>query len=272
MKIVVKADGRVEPFDREKLARSLIRAGASRSLAESVAARVEAEVPDGASTEEVLSAALRILEKVDPALAALYDLKRAVMRLGPTGFPFERYFAKILEAVGYRTRLNVVVRGRCVDQEVDVTAERRGVRFMVECKHHDERGVKTDLKVAMYTYARFLDVRGEYDRPWLATNTALTPTALRYARCVGMRVTSWLYPPGRWSLASLIERTGLLPVTTLRSLRDPTPLIREGLVTLLDLVEEGGRLADLLGERDSEVVLGEARSVLARLRRSRRRA
>ena len=246
---VRKWDGRLQEFDPAKLRSTLMRAGADRELADEVVRRVASMAYDGITTQELLEMALetlRSLERHDAA--ARYDLKRAIMRLGPTGYPFERYVARILEAHGYRVlHVGRVFRGRCVDQEVDVALEVGGRRVMVECKFHNSRGIYTDLKPAMYTYARFLDLEGHFDEPWLITNTRITEAARRYARCVGLRVTWWDGPPGA-SLRELIDAKGLYPVTALQGPQDAIrTLVQAGIVTIDELSRASERELERLG-------------------------
>ena len=53
------------------------------------------------------------------------------MLLGPTGFNFERFVARILNEYGYRTRTDVLVKGRFATQEVDVIAVKGKIIAMV---------------------------------------------------------------------------------------------------------------------------------------------
>jgi transcriptional regulator NrdR family protein len=94
---VTKASGEREPFDVEKLRRTCERAGASKKLAAQVAAAVEKKVYDGIPTKEILDLILKELEKEKPYIAARYDLKGAIMRLGPAGFMFEQVLGELLE-------------------------------------------------------------------------------------------------------------------------------------------------------------------------------
>jgi hypothetical protein len=105
------------------------------------------------------------------------------MSLGPSGFPFEIYFAKILENYNYKTKVDNIIPGKIILHEVDIIAEKNKKKYMIECKYHNEIGVHTKLHVAMYTYARFLDVK-KYDIPWLVTNTKCVDVALDYAKGV----------------------------------------------------------------------------------------
>jgi len=216
---VIKASGEKERFRPEKLVRSLVKAGASKGLATQIANEVKLEIWNGITTYEILGLALEKLKaRKESVLMLKYDLKRALLSLGPSGYIFEKFISNLLKKYGYETETNVTLDGRCVSQEVDVVARKNGKAFMIECKYHNKRGIKTDLKVAMYTYARFLDLKEYFDGAWLICNTKCTSEAIKYCRCVGVRNTSWAYPPGNWSLESMIERKALYPITILQTL------------------------------------------------------
>ncbi len=269
-KSVVKADGRVEAFNREKLKASLVYAGVSKGVSERIARRVEEGLPSRASSQRIFREAYRLLLAEDRAAAARYRLKQALMELGPPGYPFEKYVAEILRAYGYRTSLNLVLEGRCgIRHEIDVVAEKKGTTFLVECKHHRGPGGRVDLQVALYVYARFLDLQEMFDAAWLFTNTKFTMDAVKYAGCVGMRATGWRYPE-KGGLEVMISETGLYPVTVLSSVVSDgqlkSRLLDAGVVTLARLVSEPvDRLLALTGlpyERLEKAVL-EARTVLS---------
>jgi hypothetical protein len=90
---------------------------------------------------------------------------------------------------------------------------------MIEAKFHNNLGTRSEVHVALYTNARFQDVkeRNNLQEAWLVTNTKTTIDANTYAQCAGMKVISWSYPDGG-SLRDLIERTRLHPVTILTTL------------------------------------------------------
>ena len=159
---VLKASGEKEEFDAGKVRKTCLRSGASKELADKTAREVEERAYDGITTREILSLTLKLLEE-EPETATRYDLKRAIMSLGPTGFPLEKFIAEVLQNYGYKTKVGKIIRGRCVNHEVDVVAEKDGKRYLVECKYHNASGIYTDLKVALYTHARFLDLGDSFD-------------------------------------------------------------------------------------------------------------
>ncbi|PIO08536.1 hypothetical protein COU59_01350 [Candidatus Pacearchaeota archaeon CG10_big_fil_rev_8_21_14_0_10_34_12] len=215
---VIKASGKKEEFNPEKILGTLRRAGASGKLAGEIVKEVESKAYDGIRTRDILDIALGILRKSKPEISVIYDLKRALMNLGPTGFAFEKFFAQILNNYGYETSIGDIVKGRFTTHEVDVSA-RKKQRYMIECKYHNSPGTYTNLKVALYVYARFLDLNKKYDVPWLATNTRLSSNAVKYAEGVKMKITGWQYPK-REGLQDLIEGKKLYPITILKSVNN----------------------------------------------------
>ena len=234
---VVKASGEREEFNAEKVRRTCLRAGASKELADKIAKEVEKRAYDGITTKEILDLTLKTLEEEEPEAAARYDLKRAIMSLGPAGFPFEKFMAEVLQNYGYKINVGRVLRGKCVDHEVDIVAEKDGKHYLVECKYHNASGIYTDLKVTLYTHARFLDLGKNFDHAWLVCNTKCTKEARRYAKCVGLKITSWRYP--KESLEKMIEKKKLYPVTILRSVKGfaRDRLFQAGIMMAKDLLD-----------------------------------
>ena len=219
---VTKALGNKEKFDKRKIERTCLKAGASKQLARDVSNRVEKIVYQGMTTKEILKITLKLL-KDKPEVASRYDLKRAIMNLGPSGFPFEKFFAAILKNDGYETKVGVTMIGKATTHEVDIIAK-KDKNYMVECKYHNKLGIHTNSKVAMYTYARFLDLKNnpenKIDLGWLVTNTKCTNHAIQYAKGVGLKITSWQYASGKdKNLQELIELKRLYPITVLKSVK-----------------------------------------------------
>ena len=215
---VTKASGEKEKFDKKKIERTVIKAGASRQFADKIVREVEKKIYEGITTKEILKITLKLL-KDNPEVASRYDLKRAIMNLGPSGFPFEKFFAAILKNYGYETKVGVTMTGKATTHEVDIIAIKEK-NYMIECKYHNQLGTHTDSKVAMYTYARYLDLKNnpenKIDLGWLVTNTKCTSHAIQYAEGVGLKITSWQYPKNE-NLQKLIMKKRLYPITILKS-------------------------------------------------------
>jgi hypothetical protein len=234
---VIKASGKREEFKPNKIIGTLMRAGASRQLANEISVKVGKKVRDGTTTRSILDMALKLLKNKDPIIHARYDLKRAVMSLGPTGFPFEKYFAEILKHHGYEVIVGQIYKGKLISHEIDVYAK-KDKKYMVELKYHNSPGIYTDVKVSLYVHSRFLDLKEKFDQPWLATNTRLSHSAKKYAEGVGTKITSWEYPK-KESLQCLIEDKKLYPVTILKSIDDSTKhkFSDAGIVLAIDLAK-----------------------------------
>ncbi len=253
---VTKASGKREMFDPRKIERTLRRAGASREVRQRILAEVEARLYDGIPTGEILRLVKRLLRKEEERSAEMrYDLKHAIMRLGPAGFAFETYFAEILEHYGYATVVGRKLSGRCVRHEIDIIAETRDgrkKRALIECKYHNAPGIYTNLKAALYTYMRFIDLTEasrSFDEVWLVTNTKVSNDAKRFAKCRGMRLITWRSPRGR-SLRELIEKKKLYPVTSLPSVNSHVlqKLVEAKLILAKDLLAADGAYARLVTE------------------------
>ncbi len=155
---IMKASGEKVPFSEEKLRQSLERSGATESQIDFVVDEVNDLLYDGIPTGKIYRKAYDMLRKRSRSKAARYKLKKAIMELGPSGYPFERFVGAILEQQGFRSEVGVVVEGKCVSHEIDVLAVKNSKLIMVECKFHNRPGVKCDVKVPLYIHSRFRDV------------------------------------------------------------------------------------------------------------------
>ena len=219
--LITKADGEEEIFNPNKLARSLEHAGASREAQKKVLARVMGALRPLMKTEEIYRTAFEELRRVEEKpIAARYSIKRAVLDLGPSGFPFEQFLAEVLRAHGYVCRVGVALTGRCAPHEVDVLAEKGERRIGIEAKFHNDASGKTDIKDALYVRARYDDLAhapeasSRVNEWWLVTNTRFTYNAIQYAQCSNLTLVGWDYPRTK-SLVALIEEARLPPPTFL---------------------------------------------------------
>ncbi len=268
---VRKEDGSKEAFNQRKLFESLIKSGAEPHQAEKIVHQVIDQVREGEGREgyggdpgantttaaEIYHRAYGILKHASRVVAARYSLRRSLLEFGPTGFPFEQYVAELLKAKwGYETLVGQMVLGGCVPHEVDVVAWNDKKLVMAEVKYHSDAGSKTDLKVALYVKARYLDLAntvfdygGQHQKiseGWLVTNTRFTDTAITYAKCQGLNMLSWDYPADD-NLQELIEKTQLHPVTCLTTLSqtDKRALMDRDIVLVKTLFDKRNELENL---------------------------
>jgi HJR/Mrr/RecB family endonuclease len=251
--IVAKADGTTEAFEAGKLLHSLIKAGAEESDARQIVHTIESELARQVhatgvlTTHEIYAHAFAELRAIRRPLAARYSLKRAVLELGPSGFPFEEYLAQLFRHEGYEAKTDQIIKGGCVEHEVDLVLVKDGQTTYVEAKFHNSLAYKSDLKVALYVQARMEDLAAgghQGARGLLVTNTKFTDVAITYAQCRLLNLLSWDYPQGA-TLHEMIERTKLYPVTALTSLsrREKTALLEAKIVLCSQLLGGSDALA-----------------------------
>ena len=226
---IKKADGTLEPFDTAKLVESLENSGGSSALVQRTVERISDELVSGMSSADIYRHAFDVLRAESMPTATRYSLRRALAELGPNGFPFEKFVADIFKKRKYETLTDQVVKGSCVEHETDVVAWNNEKLIMVEAKFHNEFGLKSDLKVALYVKARFDDIMaagaifdyGGKHRPlsegWLITNTKFTEQAIKYGECVGLKMVGWNYP-AQGNLHDIIVQEKLHPFTSLATL------------------------------------------------------
>ena len=269
---ITKADGTTEYFKVEKLRRSLRRAGATPEEISSIVSEMDKILQDGMQTQEIYREAFALLRQSQPPVAARYSLRRALFGLGPTGFPFEKFLSRLFEAEGYQTKTGIMLQGKCVSHEIDIAAYNEEHSFVGEAKFHARPGIKSDLQVAMYSYARLLDLKEQkichedicgIEEFWLVTNTKFTSTAEAYAECVGLKMLSWDYPK-RANLHHRIRKSKVYPITVLQSLSasQAETLIARGVILCRDIVEKPHILRHLhLSPRKYDKILQEASEV-----------
>ncbi len=239
---IKKASGQEEPFNKDKLGSSIRRVGLTEGKVKEIVQKVQRELYAGISSQKILEIVLRLIREEDLGAAAKYNLKKAIMNLGPSGYPFEKYFAGVLKRYGYQTKVGEIVPGHCVPQEIDIVAVKDDRRLIVECKYHNGPGIQTDLKVALYTYARFLDVKEFWSdtrdcQAVLVTNTKFTSPAIKFAQCRNIKMIGWHYPATQ-NLEKFIEDKSLYPITILFSLKNQSvnKLLENGIIFTEDLI------------------------------------
>lgn len=273
-KELIKTTGDIEEFSLEKLQQSIERAGIDAQKAQEIAEDIFAQ-PNIKTTVDVHAAAYEKLKENYRPVAARYNLKRALMALGPSGFPFEQFFARLLEANGYTTSTNRTLRGMCVEHEIDVMAYKDHRHFIFECKFHNHLGYKSDVQTVLYMKARFDDIKARWSsihegrdehlhKLWIVTNTQFTTQAEEYAACVDIALMSWRHPKGG-SLAELIDKSGLHPVTAITKLnhRQKEYLVNHGVVLCREVEERQDVLqrAGIHGNKLAQII-AEARAII----------
>ncbi len=253
---IKKYSGDLVDFDLEKLKNSLKRTKASEDLIQKIVFAVQNKLYDGISTKEIYQMAYKMLNKrISKSSASRYKLKKAILELGPTGFPFEKFIAAILREDSFRTEIGVFVKGYCVTHEVDVVAKNERKHLMVECKYHNQQGRVNDVKIPLYIQSRFLDIDKQckiregdnfkFHQGWIVTNTRFSTEAIKYGECAGLKLMSWDYPENN-SLSDRINKHGLFPITSLVTLskKDKERLLEKEFVLCKDICDNPAILTE----------------------------
>jgi hypothetical protein len=224
---IIKHSGDIVEYNPDKLKKSLLKSGASKDVVDSILKAIQKEVYDGISTKHIYKMAFGLLKKASNSHAARYNLREAIRLLGPAGFFFEKYIARIFLAEHYETKTNLILPGKCVSHEIDVLIKKNNVLAMVECKFHAGREAASDVKVPMYILSRFNDLKEKkhtifesnqnINKCWIVTNNRFTADATTFAKCSGLDLLSWDYPKDN-NLKTKNDNNYLYPVTCLTTL------------------------------------------------------
>lgn len=265
--IVEKISGDKQPFREEKLIHSILKAGATEETAVKIVKELQPFMFDGITTREIYRRAFQMLRKKQHVMAARYSLKSAIMELGPSGYPFEKFIGELFSGQGYSVSTGQIIQGKCVKHEVDVVAENADRTVMAECKYHNEQGKVNSVQTPLYVHSRFLDIRSVWEQDphnsgktfetWLVTNTRFSDDAVAYGTCAGLNLLSWDFPTGN-ALKERIENMRLFPVTVITGLSSSQKqeLLEKGIV-LCTQFQENIKLLDsfeLTARKRNEII------------------
>ncbi|OPL17519.1 MAG: hypothetical protein AVO38_00610 [delta proteobacterium ML8_D] len=275
-KNIVKANGKTETYDEEKITSSLLRAGASPELADKTIKLIDKTIKNNMSTTQIYNKTLDQLKKIHPGIAIRYSLKKAIMDMGPEGFVFEKYIARIMREYGFTAEVGQFIKGYCVEHEVDVVAKKDGKIHLIECKYHNSPGTKSDVKTALYVNSRFIDIEKAYIKnhnmthdsieAMLVTNTKCTSDAIQYARCVGLKIMAWQCPEVE-NLQYFIEKKRLYPINILPSItvKQKDILFDSNIILVKELLNlKADGLSELLSinYRGAEKIFNEIKTII----------
>ncbi len=264
---VIKESGEKELFSPQKVRIALRRSGLSTKEADSAIKRLREKLYDGIPTRKIYSLVYGIIDDMRPEVSHRYNLKRALQQIGPAGYSFEDFTARLLSLEGYSTKARQILQGKCASHEIDVVAAKDGKRYMIECKFYNRPGYRCRIQTALYVYARYLDIlegakKGlceKFTKPWLVTNTKFSNDVLRYGRCMDIPLLGWHYPL-RYGLEVMIDKRKCYPITVLKMRHDILErLLRRSIVTLFDVPESPHKLVDMTG-----ISLAKARQIVER--------
>lgn len=227
---IINSNGQRELFSFQKVYRSARNVGASKQLARQIAGIIEKEIYPEIKTSEIFARVKELLYQETPKAALIFNLKEGIRRLGPTGFPFEKFIGEIFKKLGFEIKINQHIPGFCLDDyEIDFVAKKENLIYVGECKYRNSPGDIVHLRDALANYARFLDImKGSYFekekkqnyeiKTIMVTNTKFTSQVVKYFSCMGVGFLGWKSPKNN-GLESLIEKYNLYPITILPSLK-----------------------------------------------------
>ncbi len=271
-KTIIKSAGDKQGFSKQKLLESLRRAQIDEKTAMEILDYIT-KLPNIKTTDDLHYTILRKLKSKKPVYAAKYNLRRAITQLGPSGYPFEQFVARLLKEKGYFVKTNQILQGICITHEIDVLAFKGKKHYIFECKFHNKTGFKSSIQTVLYMKSRYEDILAKWKQTeiddshlhkvWIVTNTKFTSDAKEYAKCIGMGLISWRYPEGS-GLVDLIEESGLHPVTAMVSLtkKQKRYIINNGLVVCRE-VEKKKNILEKIGLRGRKLrqIIDEANEI-----------
>ena len=224
---IVKHSGDIVEYNRDKLKHSLLKSGASEAVVEEVLQTIDRQLHEGITTKSIYKLAFGLLKKSSKSHAARYNLRAAIQMLGPAGFFFEKFIARLFMSENYLVHTNLFLQGTCITHEVDIAISKNDYVEMVECKFHSSQDAVSDVKVPMYILSRFNDLKNNthdiFTRKdkiancWIVTNNRFSSEAIAFATCSGLKLLSWNYPE-KTSLRKRIDSSHLYPITSLTTL------------------------------------------------------
>lgn len=225
---IKKQSGEIVIFSKESLLKSLVNSGANKETANEICQAITKELYNGISTKELYQKALDLLKKSKASVAARYSLKRALQDLGPEGFFFEKWVAKIFEVQGYDTITGQTLVGKStVNHEIDVVVSNKNENIICECKFRNDIEAKISVTTPMYFLSRFIDLKDKEftffnrafkpQKGYLITNAFFTADSIAFAKCYDINLISWNYPEDQ-SIKRLTDKQGLYPITCLTTL------------------------------------------------------
>ncbi|GIW68032.1 MAG: hypothetical protein KatS3mg096_900 [Candidatus Parcubacteria bacterium] len=271
VEVVIKSNGRKEKYQKEKIIKSLQKLNLSQDKISEIIFKIDKELPQVISTKKLFQFIFSQLKEKETIYSYKYNLKQAIFKLGPAGYPFEKFIAHLLKLYDYQVRHNIFLQGACLGYEIDLLAEKDNIIYIGECKFHQHPRKKNDIKVVLYSYARFLDIMHNLRRatsqilnqsmdvarqyyPMVITNTRFTSEAIKYSECYNLKLLAWDYP--QESLSYLIDNKKAYPLTIFDFL--PLKILQNffnyDIVLIQDVIEkEKSYLKKISGLNENEI-------------------
>ena len=242
---VTKVDGRRQPFEKQKIINTCVRMRLSEKQAEAVAGRIEQKLYDGITTKKILDMIFTFAKEYKPEIKHRINLRESISLLRPKP-DFEQFVRLVLESYGYEIKSNQLLRGKCVEHEIDGIVKKDNQTVCLEVKHHYNSHTYTGIGVCLEAQATFEDLRDgfgrehtiKFNKAMIVCNTKFSDHAKQYAACKGIELIGWNMPKNS-CLEEMIEDRKLYPITFLKNLdeKDEARLADAGIVLLNQLID-----------------------------------
>lgn len=257
---IVKRSGNVVDFNRDKLKHSLLKSGANADVVATILRKIESQLFDGITTKQIYKFAFSLLKKTANSHAARYNLKAAIQKLGPAGFYFEKFIARLYISEGFQAKTNLILNGKCISHEMDVLIKKNDIISMVECKFHSNDDKASDVKVPMYILSRFNDLKvvnheifsdaDTISKCLIVNNNRFTSDAISFSNCYDIELLSWDYPK-ETSLRKRVDADCLYPLTCLTTITslEKDKLLEKEIILVAELIRSP-RMLEKIGVSD----------------------
>ncbi len=263
---VKKYTGELVPFDESALRHSLTRSGANEEEVNLVYKTIQSSLYDGISTKELYEMAFNTLRGQKNSYAARYSLKKAIRELGPEGFYFEKWIARLFQEDGYKAITGQTVQGHAVSHEIDVVALKGNEMLAIECKFRNDAEAKISVTTPMYFKSRKDDITGisytffnkqqEFTDGWLVTNAYLTKDSIAFGEYYKMNLLAWDYPKDN-SIKLRVDSNAEYPVTCLTNItdQDKAMLLKNQCILVKDLLHQPQVLDQIEVPKDKQSLI-----------------
>jgi len=243
---VRKFDGSIEAYDKQKVMLFCLKMGASKEEAEMIANKIETYLYNEIPTKKIRQMASQYLKQHVPETRIRRDLRYAICLLRPKP-DWEHFVQLFMKNQGYGVEGNKILRGRCVENEIDGILRKNAQILMLEVKHHFDPHIKTSLDIPRQVWATYSDLTEgfklahhnvNFTGAMIVCNTKFSEESKKYASCQGIEHMSWKNPVER-GLEVLIEEEKFYPVTLLREVDKATEAILgdNGIILLRQLLD-----------------------------------
>jgi len=243
---ITKVDGSRQLFDREKVVRTCLKMGVNRNIAYKIVDEVEQQLYDGITTNKIFNLTFRLLRNYKPTIKHFLDLRKS-LSLMDSKPEFEKFVQIVLSYNGYSVSGNRLLIGKCVKHEVDGIAQKNGITYFVEAKHHQNYHSPTGLDESRIARAVLEDVTDGYelgknklriDRAMIVTNTRFSEHAKIYGKCRNILQIGWSSPT-KIALQNMIEEKKAHPLSCINGLKNNTRkrLVNSGVVLIKQLMD-----------------------------------